>query len=343
MSATDLRSVLRMGWSGEGGASLALVALSLVWMVGLAALVVDLGGGWLSRQTLIPATDAAALAAAQDLVDRPWDKAGACATAGTYVTENAPTATMTSCNVVPFGGNGGRVTVTASDDLDTTFVELGPEGGSVQSVSSVAWGPPLTVSGLRPFGLCYDGSAELRQYIDNPPSSPTWVVVDYTKDDPAACGGPSSTGNFATIDFTGGAGIQQIRGWVLNGYAGKIGFDPITGTGCDSGATCYDRPYASSEILSELQSLQNSGSYVPFPVFDYADADHVHLVGFVRARLYAFQLAGSSTTWRIELKIDPGLVTGTCCGPPDLLSGNKVIAICGVDPDAYQACQPSAG
>ncbi|MGI9613345.1 MAG: pilus assembly protein TadG-related protein, partial [Acidimicrobiales bacterium] len=50
----------------ERGTTLALVALSLVWILGLAALVVDIGGGWVSRQRLIPATDAAALAAVQD-------------------------------------------------------------------------------------------------------------------------------------------------------------------------------------------------------------------------------------------------------------------------------------
>ena len=63
----------------------------------------------------------------------------------------------------------------------------------------------------------------------------------------------------------------------------------------------------------------------------------------VRARLYAFELDGAPGSWRIELKVDPGLVTGTCCGSPGVLSGNKAIAICGVDPDAYQACGSSAG
>ena len=110
--------------SDERGATLALVALSLVWMVGLAALVVDVGDGWLSRQTLISASDAAALAAAQDLVDRPWDDTGACATAKTYVADNAPDATQTGCVVAPIGANGGRVTVTISEEVESRFIDL---------------------------------------------------------------------------------------------------------------------------------------------------------------------------------------------------------------------------
>ena len=328
--------------SGERGASLALVALSLVWIVGLASLVVDVGNGWVIRQRLIPATDAAALAAVQDLVDQPWNEEQACATAGTYVASNAPTATITECTVSSFGPDGGRLTIGASEDLETLFTELATEGGAVHSVSTATWGPPLTVSALRPLAFCYDGSAALRQLIDNPPTSPTWVEVSFFKDDPAACGGVASVGNFATIDFEGGSGISEIRSWVLDGYPGQIEFEPPTTSNCDGGVTCYDRPYASGYIEGQLLSLRHSGSYVAFPVFDYADADEIHLVGMIRARLYDIDIDGSPGDWRIELKVDPGLITGTCCGPPGVLSGNKVIAICGVDPGAYLACDPES-
>lgn len=328
----------------ERGTTLALVALSLVWIVGLAALVVDIGGGWVSRQRLIPATDAAALAAVQDLVAQPWDEAGACTTAGSYVATNAPTATVTECTITALGADGGRITIGASEDFETLFVEPAMEGGAVHSVSTAAWGPPVTVSRLRPVAFCYDGSAALRQLIDSPPTSPTWVEVSFLRDDPAACGGVPGVGNFATIDFEGGTSTGEIREWVLEGHPGQVGFEPPTDSNCDGTVACYERPYASDDIESQLLSLRHSGSYVTFPVFDYADADEIHLVGAVRARLYDFDIDGVPGDWRFELKVDPGLITGTCCGPSgassDLLSGNKVIAICGVDPDGYEACDP---
>lgn len=336
-------SRLRTIRSDERGASLALVALSLVWILGMASLVVDVGGGWLTRQTLIPATDAAALAAAQDLVDQPWDTQGACVTAGGYVTGNAPAAAMIGCEITPFAGGGGRVTVTASEGLDTTFVDLGEESRSVESVSSAAWGPPATASGLRPLAFCYDGSTDLRQLIDNPPSSPTWVNVDFAKDDPAACGVGPYVGNFATLDFEGGTGIHEIRDWMRDGYPGQVGFEGPTTTDCGGGVTCYERPYALLDLTWQLSALRNSGRYASFPIFDYANDDELHVVGLLRARLYAFDLGGSPQDWSVELKVEPGLITGTCCGPPGVLSGNQVIAICGVDPGAYLACSPSPG
>jgi hypothetical protein len=107
---------------------------------------------------------------------------------------------------------------------------------------------------------------------------------------------------------------------------------------------CYDRPYASSDIQWEIDSLRNAETYVSFPVFNYADTDHVHLVGVLRARFYKYQLDGPPQDWWIELKVEPGLVAGTCCGPPGLRTGTKTIAICGVDPGPYDGtCEPAGG
>ncbi|MDH3295982.1 MAG: pilus assembly protein TadG-related protein, partial [Acidimicrobiia bacterium] len=155
----------------ERGATLALVAMLLTAMLTLTALVIDIGGGRGVRQRLIPATDSAALAAAQDLVHWPSDTVGACNTASAYVAGNAPDATMTGCDVTPFPTGGGKVSVTASESTSGTFASFG-EGNeqAIGASSSAEWGAPTTVSGLRPVGLCYDGWPDLRTLIDNPPS-----------------------------------------------------------------------------------------------------------------------------------------------------------------------------
>lgn len=329
--------------SDERGASMALVALSLVWIVGMASLVIDIGDGWLTRQSLIPATDAAALAAAQDLVAQPTNHSQACATAATYVLGNAANGAMTSCDVTN-EADGGRVTVTASQDFDPQLADPGQEI-DITSLSTAAWGPPLTVSALRPIAFCYDGHVELQQLLDSPPSSPTSVTVTYLKADASDCGGAAAFGNFATVDFETSSSGSEIEDWMTNGYAGQIGFGELATTDCTGGADCYERPYASRYIISELLDLQSSGRYVPFPVFNYADADEVHLVGIIRARIDDFELSPTAGTanWFVELTVDPGLVSGTCCGATDLLSDNKVVAICGVDDEAFQACEPEGG
>ncbi|MEZ5407592.1 MAG: hypothetical protein R2761_06170 [Acidimicrobiales bacterium] len=328
----------------ERGASLALFALSVAWLIGLTALVVDVGLGRLTREGLIPATDAAALAAAQDLVEAPGNHTGACATAGTYLAGNAPDAAMTGCEVTTFPAGGGRVTVTAAESVDATFaVAPGSSGQAAGSVSSAAFGSPLTVSKLRPLALCYDGSSALRQLIDHPPAYPTQVWLRFVPESPTACGGSPSVGNFITVAFEGGASGSTVRSWVRKGYPGQVAFAEPTSTGCASPASCYERPYALTEIEGAMGSLRDSGDYVAFPVFDFADTTGVHLVGVVRARLKSFNLADTLAYWYIELKVEPGMITGTCCGAPGIDAGNQVIALCGVDPDAVSACEPEVG
>ncbi|MEL6984900.1 MAG: hypothetical protein AAFO29_20895, partial [Actinomycetota bacterium] len=122
-----------------------------------------------------------------------------------------------------------------------------------------------------------------------------------------------------------------------------VGFDAASVADCSAGTVCYERPYASDAIGPELGTLRSSGEYILFPVYNYADFDRVHVIGMVRARLYDYQLSGDPSTWYIELKVDPGLVAGTCCGPGELRSGSKVVAICGVDPAASANCEATAG
>lgn len=328
----------------ERGASLALVALSLAGLIGLAALVVDVGHGRLTRQTLIPATDAAALAAAQDLVEAPGNEQAACATAGTYLAGNAAGATMTGCEVTPSGPDAGAVTVTAAETVDATFAPPGSaDARAILSVSSAAFGPPRTVSRLRPLAFCYDGSAALRQLIDNPPTAPTTVEVRLVPDNPSACGGSPTVGNFTAFAFESGASIRRIRRWLRNGYPQQVGLAAPTATGCDAPELCFERVDTLTEIDSALDALQGRHRYVTFPVFDFADTTAVHLVGVIRAQVGSFLLDGPPDGWFVELTIEPGLITGTCCGTPGLPAGNQVIALCGADPDAVTRCEPDTG
>ncbi len=305
--------------------------------------MVDVGHGRLTRQGLIPATDAAALAAAQDLVEAPGAEQAACATAGTYLAGNAAGATMTGCVVTPAGPDAGRVTVTATEAVEATFAPTGDGDRVVQSASSAAFGPPRTVSKLRPLAFCYDGSSALRQLIDNPPTAPTSIEVRFVPDSPAACGGSAAVGNFTTFTFEDGASIRRIRRWVRNGYQEQVALAGPTATGCDPPGSCYQRVDALTEIESPLDFLEDGESYIAFPVFDFADSAAVHLVGVIRAQVEAFLLDGLPEDRFVELTVDPGLITGTCCGSPGLHAGNQVIALCGADPDAVTRCEPDTG
>ena len=321
----------------ERGATLALVAMLLLAMLALVALVVDLGRMRLVRQSLVPAADAAALAAAQDLANRPWDVNGACATASVYVSANAPASSLSEC-AVGYSGGGGWVTVAATRELETSFASRPAGVDATIASSTAAWGAPTTVTGLRSIGFCYDGSTVLQGLIDQPPSWVSYVQVPFTPDSPTACGGSPSGGTFTSIDFETGSDVDQVGQWVSAGYPEPVGFGALGASDCSSGTGCYDRSHPLPDLADDLASLVASAAYVEFPIFDHGGPERVHVVGVLRARVYDVYLQGPPESWRLDLKVDPGMVTGTCCGSPGLAAGNRVVAICGVD-GSVGACQ----
>lgn len=179
----------------ERGVTLAFVALSMAVIIGIAALVIDLGAGRLARRSLVTATDAAALAAAQEyaLGGDPCPVGSAqpgaiinpasvaASVAGDYLLKNYPDATLVApcakTNVIydrlaPAGTVevGGQITIRAQDRIDTSFAPAigGADSIGTSAASSAHWGPPSAISQLRPLGLC--ALAELT-VLNQPPGA----------------------------------------------------------------------------------------------------------------------------------------------------------------------------
>ena len=340
MSVAGLRRLR----TDDDGIAIGYVAIALVVLLGMASLVVDLGNGWRTRRSLVPATDAAALAAAQDYVN---GNDGCALSAATYLTNNEAAANLVACTPFLYNADQGRVSVTGTHNVDTWFAPvIGLGDYPVDSVSTAVWGPPATVTGLRPIGLCIEGSSQLQAVVDNPPATETLIRIDYSKDQPNACGGASTPGNWGTIDFDGGANSNaDTKDWVLNGYPGDVSFANHAVTSCAGEPHCYEGDTgALAGINKELAQLQASGIYFTLPVFNFvenpgANADF-HLMGVVRVRLIDYRVNGPQASRYFELLVKPGLITGTCCGGGGGASGNKVVALCGVDPNEFSACAP---
>jgi Flp pilus assembly protein TadG len=334
----------RLRAADERGVVLPMVALSLVVIMGMAALVVDLGNGWRTRRALIPATDASALASAQDYAK---GTNGCAATAGSYLTSNEATASLVSCAPFNYNASQGRVTVTASQNVHTWFAGVIGRGDyPAVSVTTAVWGPPATVTGLRPIGLCIEGSLPLQNVINNPPVSETLIRVAYSKDQASDCGGAQIPGNWGTVDFDGGSNSNNdTKNWISNGFPGEVSFSNHMVTSCAAEAHCYQGDTgALSGLNSELTGLKTSGIYFVLPVFNFAQSPganaRLHLMGVLRVRLIDFKITGADSGKYFDLLVKPGLITGTCCGNSSGASGNKVIALCGVDPNAFDACAP---
>lgn len=328
-------------WRSDDGISLPFVALAMVALCGSLALSVDIGHGYQVRRSLIPATDAAALAAAQDL------SAGlnGCTTqAGGYVALNEGGATMDDCHT---GGNTdqGWVSVTASHPVETWFAGVIGSGDYTASSTSLAlWGPPSGVIGLRPIGICLASNPDIQNIVTTGLVGSQIVTVPYHSGNDDACG--PMPGNWGTIDFNGGSSSNaETTAWVESGYSGVVSF------GNDSPASCGGEPHcvagdtgALSGLGMALADLRDSGEFFAVPVFDLAELvapgqRRYHIAGIIRVQLVDFNVTGAEINRFFTFNVEAGLVTGPCCGPP-APSGIKVVWLCGVDPGDTSACNP---
>ncbi len=310
----------------ERGAASAIFTLFLTALLGIAALVVDVGISWQERRQVITATDAAALAAVQDFAH---GTDGCASTAPQFVADNNPAATMTLCAHTPIGSGPGWVTVEAEVDVDFIFAGiLGFTETTVTSSTTAGYSSATLVDGgLRPFGLCRDFLDEL-----DPPFAPgTGEIyrIYYGREAQASnCNaGDPIPGNWAVLDFDGGSNSQNdVKDWTENGYDGPVAIgDWIEGT-----------PGSFSPALnSELNHLLNNVDFFTLPIFtEYNDLNGANgeflMDEFIVVRLDDFKTNGSQNSRYIDIEFLNEVVQGEGGGGDNGL-GAFVIGVCAVD------------
>ncbi len=209
----------------EGGAVLLVVALTLAALVGMLALVFDLGSLVSTRRTAVKAADAAALAAAQSCFD--GDSAGAPVVAeriGLANMEDSGTSLSgTTSTIVAQEGCGtnrdyGYVTVRVSTDQDLYFSPIfGIGSHGVAAEATAAWGmvvgPPVpvmaSIGGPNEFSSC-----------DTPQSTPggtCYMLMDNDQNEGGQFGYLSLTNWYPvgtdplTMDCNSAGGTNLIR------------------------------------------------------------------------------------------------------------------------------------
>ncbi|MEE8517783.1 MAG: pilus assembly protein TadG-related protein, partial [Dehalococcoidia bacterium] len=141
-----------MRGKGERGQTLVLLTLLLPVVLGFVALTLDVGFALVERRNLQNATDAAALAAAQDLANGESD-ATVTATAIDYLQRNGYNVSNDTIvvNIPPasgtFAGLSGYVEVLASSDAPVAFLPLFLDDPFTPDARSVAEGTPTTGGG----------------------------------------------------------------------------------------------------------------------------------------------------------------------------------------------------
>src|SRR5947209_4613273 len=107
---------LRQRTRDEHGATIVFVAVVMIVILGMAALVVDVGSWFNTRREAQNAADAAALAGVQDL---PGSASTAVNDAVSYGQTNYSGATTSATS--PYNGDGGEIKVTVTKNVPSIF------------------------------------------------------------------------------------------------------------------------------------------------------------------------------------------------------------------------------
>jgi hypothetical protein len=338
----------------EGGAIIIIAAFMMVALLGMTAIVFDLGLKRAERREVVTATDSGALAGAGSFAVG----GDGCAVAANFVSATDPGATMPPGWCTHVGsGSYGVVSVRAEQQIEYAFAPvIGVDEGTTRALTMAAYGVPAYLEGgLRPFGLCLDSlNSHLTDHgLELPLEHWTPVIqIEYGKDDqPEACnGGGDIPGNWALIDFNGGDNSTgETAEWLQSGYDGPVAAGAVGGN-CDDIPVapapadlevCYDGdPGAwSNSLRTELDYLITAVDGAPLrfqlPLFDSGDAGgsnaYFHLVGFVSVELHGYKAVGDADLRWLEVSFGPDLGTGVLGDGSGLDTGTRVIAMCGVE------------
>lgn len=306
----------------ERGAVGVMVALLLTVLFGGAAFAVDLGDAWQRKRKLATATDAAALAAAQEYAT---GADGCAARAPSYLAANDEAASMTACDhTAGHLARSGYVTVDAVSHVDYTFGPvLGLEGQDVHSSTTAGFGVPTGATGLRPIAIC-ESYPDLAAWLDveaGPTIPSGTIVIPYTK---LSLGCDSAPGNWSLLDFDdGGGGADEVSDLLASGFPDTV----------DIPSLIAPKTGHVSSISAALTALVHDGTVFPVPLFDLVtgtgkDARY-RVVAVARVRLIGFDITGPPAAQYLALQFLPGLVSGSCCGDgPD--TGARAVSICAV-------------
>lgn len=267
----------------EQGQAVVLMVLALVVLLGMAALVLDVGAWFRDKRRLQGTADAAALAGAQMLPDDP---SGAKSLALTYAAKNggdvAGADVVISTTALP---NDTIAVKAARDDAGVFGSVLGIGAAHIDARAKARVGPPVEALHVAPMVVFCD-----HPLIHNcPGNSKPDFGVDTTMDyDPM--GAP---GAFGMLNLDGGSGTpgsSDEASWILSGFSKYL---PLGNYRSDPGAK-----FSSQNIQGALD--QRIGTVLLFPVYKKLDGTgqnaQYEIIGWIGFHLTSYEVHGNSAS-----------------------------------------------
>ena len=266
----------------ERGQAIVLMTLSLVVIMGMAALVLDVGNWYHTKRRLQGTADAAALAGAQLL---PNDSSGAQSQALAYANKN--------------GGDvaGGNITVSSTVlPNDTISVRarktdpgifsgiLGIASADVDARAKARVGPPTKARYVAPMVVDCDHPLIHNCNGDSTPDFLVNTTMDY---DPM--GAPGAYG-MLNLGGDQNPGSSEEANWILHGFDKYLGLGNYRS---DPGAK-----FSSSNIQDALQARK--GTVLLFPVYRVLDGTGQNaiyeIIGWIGFHLNTYEVHGNNAT-----------------------------------------------
>jgi Flp pilus assembly protein TadG len=254
----------------ESGQAIILMVLSLVVIMGMAALVLDVGNWYHTKRRLQGTADAATLAGAQML---PNDPSGAQSMALTYANKNGGDVAGANITVTSTVLPNDTISVKAKKTEPGIFTGiLGIASADIETRAKARVGPPVQALNVAPMTV-YCGHA-LIQNCDGThlPTFNVPTTMDFDKE-----GAP---GAFGMLNLSGGSGTpgaSEEADWILRGFDQYLGLGKYRS---DPGAK-----FESGNVQGALDD--RIGTVLLFPVFktlsgtgQNAEYDIIGWIGF---------------------------------------------------------------
>ena len=266
----------------DSGQAFIFVAMSLMVLVGMAALVID-GGSWRrSQRHLQTSADAAALAGAQDLPNQTTARADAIDYAQrNYSGLGTPAVTFPSDGVIDV-----RATTTAPGVL-AKAVSAAFKSVTVKAHAQAQLSVPLFMKDVAPIAIRNSAAC----VISNPSCFGQRVTVNFNESVISSstigllnlnCQYPTASAADSGASSCN-LGARDLSDWIDGGYPGALPSNSWYGikTGENIGP-----------VRSSLEAAATAGRKLLFPVFDLTGSSSFHVIGWA-----AFVIDPSGVVW----------------------------------------------
>jgi Flp pilus assembly protein TadG len=270
-------------WKTERGQAFVLTAVAMVMVLGMAALVLDVGNWFRDKRRLQGTADAAALAGAQQLPD---DAVGAKTMALSYANQNGGDVAGANIVITSVYQANDTIAVKAQRNDSAIFSKvIGNTSANITANSKARVGPPVQALAVAPMVVFCDHSLIQNCNNNHTPSFNVNTSLPFN-----ALGAPGAFGMLNLDGTNGTVGSSKEGAWISKGFDKYLGLGKYKS---DPGAK-----FSSQNIRSALTG--RIGTVLLFPVYKTLTGTgqnaQYDIIGWIGFHLTSYTVSGNSAT-----------------------------------------------